>query len=172
MRLDFKKREIFDLKMDAAEFAAALELHCNWFTAVPDSVFKGVFPKLSNLYFATRENHAVAMAFGARLGGLTQVVLMQNSGLGLCLDALLGTFKLYNQGLLLIVSNRGVLEWEEIQHQEWGRVTAPLLSAMGIVSISFDKEGWNGLRRAIELVKNGNIVVLLVERGNINEETN
>lgn len=169
MRLDFKKREIFDLKADATKFVAALELHCNWFVAVPDSVFHVVLSNLSNCYLAPRENHAVAMAFGARIGGLNPAVFMQNSGLGLCLDALLGTFKLYKEGLLMVVSNRGSLWWEEIQHQEWGKITTSLLSAIGIISISFDKEGLNGIERAVELVKNKNIVVLLVERGNINE---
>jgi sulfopyruvate decarboxylase TPP-binding subunit len=169
MRHDAKGRDIFDQKASAGDFARALEGHCNWFSAVPDSVFRKVLPELREWHLATRENHAVGMAFGAKLGGLRPALLIQNSGLGLSIDALLGTFSLYGQGLLLVVSNRGVLSWEEIQHQDWGKVTKPLLSALGIPMISFDEDGLEGLTRAALLAKENKVVALIVERGNIDE---
>ena len=170
MRLDNLGREFFDQKAAAASFAADLERHCNWITSVPDSVFKRVLPALNNWHFAPRENHAVAMAFGARLAGRRPAVLLQNSGIGLCLDALLGTFFLYRQGLLLVVSDRGVLSWEEIQHHDWGRITIPILAAAGIPCISFDLEGLEGLERAARMAWDKNqVVALLIQRGNLDE---
>lgn len=169
MRFDLKRRPLFDSKAQGEQFAVALRSHCDWFTAVPDSVFRPVLPHLPDWHLAPRENHAVGMAFGARLGGLRPAVLMQNSGLGLCLDALLGTFKLYRQGLLMVVSDRGRLAWEEVQHQDWGAITKPLLSASGVTTISFDQEGLDGLARAALLAQTGVIVALLLDRGNIDE---
>ena len=169
MRLDTKQRELFDLKATAEEFAACLERHCDWVTAVPDSVYRRVLPSLSIWHLAPRENHAVGMAFGARLGGKRPAILMQNSGLGLCIDALLGTFSLYGLGLLLVVSDRGVLPWEEIQHQEWGRITKKLLAAAEIETVSFDQEGLAGLDKAAVRAEEGKVVALVIERGNIDE---
>lgn len=171
MRLDARGRTIQDCKASGPQFAGALREACDWFSAVPDSVFRTVLPALGEWHFAPRENHAVAMAFGARLGGRRPAVLMQNSGLGLAVDALLGTFRLYRQGLLLVVSNRGVLSWEEIQHQDWGEVTLPILDALSIPRVSLDEEGMGGLSRAAERAfADGEIVALVVERGNIDEE--
>jgi sulfopyruvate decarboxylase TPP-binding subunit len=170
MHQDKLGRELFEQKTNAADFAAELEQHCNWITCVPDSIFKRVLPAFHEWHFAPRENHAVAMAFGARLAGKRPAVLLQNSGLGLCLDALLGTFVLYKQGLLLIVSNRGVLPWEEIQHSDWGKITNSLLQAAEIPQISFDSEGLIGLKRAIRLVQENNqVVALVMQRGNLDE---
>jgi sulfopyruvate decarboxylase subunit alpha len=170
MRLDDLGRELFDQKSDAVVFGAELERYCNWISAVPDSIFKRVLPALKVWHFAPRENHAVAMAFGARLGGKRPAVLLQNSGIGLCLDVLLGTFFLYRQGLLLVVSDRGVLPWEEIQHRDWGRITIPVLAAAGITSISFDMEGLSGLERAAQMARDKNkVVALLIQRGNLDE---
>jgi sulfopyruvate decarboxylase subunit alpha len=170
MRLDNLGRELFDKKTEAVEFASNLERYCDWITAVPDSVFKRVLPALKYCHFAPRENHAVGMAFGARLAGRHPAVLLQNSGIGLCLDALLGTFFLYRQGLLLVVSNRGVLSWEEIQHHDWGRITIPLLAAANIPSISFDSEGLAGLERGAQMAREKNqVVALLMQRGNLDE---
>ncbi len=169
MRRDTKQRELFDQKATAEEFAACLERQCDWVAAVPDSVYRRILPALTMWHFASRENHAVGMAFGVRLGGKRPAILMQNSGLGLSIDALLGTFSLYKQGVLLVVSDRGVLPWEEIQHQEWGRITKPLLAATEIEAISFDTEGLAGLERAAKRAEKRKIVALVVERGNINE---
>jgi sulfopyruvate decarboxylase subunit alpha len=170
MRLDKLNRELFDLKASSDVFAQELDNFSNWVGCIPDSIYKQVLPKLKCWHLAPRENHLIGMAFGAKLGGHKPVVLIQNSGLGLCLDALLGTFCLYNQGLLLIVSNRGILPWEEIQHQDWGRVTEPLLSAIKIKMVYFDLEGIDGLKRAAKMAfENNEVVALIMQRGNLDE---
>ena len=68
------------------------------------------------------------MAFGAALAGRKPVILIQNSGLGLLLDALFGLNQLYKIGVLLVISNRGELSWEEIQHKLWGERCLSLLN--------------------------------------------
>ena len=169
MRQDHKGRPIYDLQSTAIEFAAELEKHFNYFASVPDSVYNKVLDHLKHWEYPSRENHAIAMAFGAHLAGHQPCVLIQNSGLGLCIDALLGTFRLYNQGLMMVVTNRCMLEWEEIQHQDWGAITTDLLKACQIPMISFNEEGLAGIAKAAERVRNNEIVVLLIERGNIDE---
>ena len=170
MRQDKLNRELFDLKASSDVFAQELDNACNWVGCVPDTIFKQVLPKLKSWHLAPRENHLIGMAFGAGLAGQRPVVLIQNSGLGLCLDALFGTFCLYNQGLLMIVSNRGVLEWEEIQHQDWGKCTESLLLASKIKMIYFDEEGVEGLERAAKIAfENNQVVALMMQRGNLDE---
>ena len=67
------------------------------------------------------------------------------------------------------MSDRGVLPWEEIQHQEWGRITKKLLAAAEIETVSFDQEGLAGLDKAAVRAEEGKVVALVIERGNIDE---
>lgn len=172
MRTDDKGRPLYERVCDNDAFVAALQSHCDWFSAVPDSVLRQAQRRLgAACRFSPRENHAVAMAFGARVGGARPCVLLQNSGLGLALDALLGTFVLYGQGLLLVVSNRGELAWEEPQHLDWGKLTVPLLEQCPVTLVDFMTEGLDGLARAAELAFVQNrVVALMVHRGNLDEQ--
>ena len=169
MRVDSLGRPLYDQVCDAGEFAQALQKHFDWISCVPDSVFKSVLPALSCWHLATRENHAIGMAFGVKLGGKQPVVLIQNSGLGLSIDAILGTFTLYKQGLVLIVSQRGELSWEEIQHQDWGRISRGLTKECGFPEISFSDKGLESLAEAKKRSLSGEVVVLSIQRGNLNE---
>lgn len=172
MRKDEKGRDLYPEVCSVDDFVETLREHCDWFTAVPDSMFKPILPRLgADCRFASRENHAVAMAFGAKVGGANPCVLMQNSGLGLSLDALLGLFTLYGQGLLLVVSNRGELDWEEPQHQDWGDLTDGLLAQLPVEIVDFQEEGLAGVSRAADLAfDRDRIAVLLLHRGNLDEQ--
>jgi sulfopyruvate decarboxylase TPP-binding subunit len=170
MRNDNRGRPIHDLVMMSGEFAKELRKYCDWFTGIPDSALKNTQANLENFHFSSRENHAVAMAFGSRMAGGKPCILIQNSGLGLAIDAILGTFTLYNQGVLIVVSNRGELEWEEIQHHDWGKITINLIDTLGWSLIDFEKEVSSGIVRASDLAFNENrVTVLLVHRGNLDE---
>lgn len=170
MRKDKDGRLFYDQICSASEFASFLKKHFDFVTCVPDSIYKQVLPHLPNCEFASRENHSVSMAFGATIAGRNSAVLMQNSGIGLALDALIGTFELYGQGCLIVVSNRGQLEWEEIQHQYWGKITEDLLYSMGFQLERFHEVGLNGLPDIAHQVANQNkIVFLTIQRGNLNE---
>jgi sulfopyruvate decarboxylase TPP-binding subunit len=170
MQIDNRGRPIHDLVMDSRRFAAGLQKYCDWFTGVPDSSLKNTQSLLKEFQFSSRENHAVAMAFGARMGGKKPCVLIQNSGLGLAIDSILGLFRLYKQGLLLVVSNRGELEWEEIQHKDWGDLTINIIDTLDFPIVDFESEGMQGVKRASDLAfTEDKIVVLLVHRGNLDE---
>jgi sulfopyruvate decarboxylase subunit alpha len=169
-RQDTRGRPLHARIADSQRFAEVLMQQCDWFSGVPDSVIRKVLPRLTPYHFAPRENHAIGMAFGAAIAGKRPCVLMQNSGLGLALDALLGLFGLYRQGLLLIISNRGELPWEEIQHHDWGRITLPLLQQTGWPLIDYQREGLSGLKRAARLATDEKqIAVMMVHRGNLDE---
>lgn len=151
-------------------FSELLTEHCDWFASVPDSVFKTTYPHLPNLRIPARENHAVGEAFAASLAGRSPCVLMQNSGLGLSLDALIGLFHLYNLGLLLVVSNRGELGWEEVQHRLWGEVTDELLNLLPVSVFDFEGLGEEAIPMASGAAFSGNkIAVVVVRRGNLSE---
>ena len=163
-------REKFPHVISSKEFATELMLHANWFSGIPDSVFKKILDCLEPFYNTTRENHALAMAFGAALGRKKPAILIQNSGLGLLIDALFGLQKLYKVGTLLIISNRGELEWEEIQHQVWGEKTIELLKLCNIKIFDLQKEGISCISKAAQIAFDENkIVSIIVHRGNIDE---
>ena len=165
-------RPLFPQICTGREFAAELARLATLSTGVPDSVTKAVLPLLPHYHPAPGEEHALALAFGARAGGGRPVVLMQNSGLGRCLDALLGLQKLYGVGLALVVVNRGELDWEEPQHQDWGDLTEPLLELLELPVIDFTRAGLPGLEQCIAQAYDGEqekVSVLLLHRGNIDE---
>jgi len=166
----YSNRKMHPLVCSSEDFAKELMKYCDWFTGVPDSVLKNCLKLLEPYYFSSRENHAVSMSFGALMGAKKPCVLMQNSGLGLTIDVLLGLFRLYERGLFLVVSNRGELDWEEIQHHEWGTLTIPLLKTLDISIVDFEEKGLNGVQQAFHMAYlNNTIVVLLVHRGNLDE---
>jgi len=80
---------------------------------------------------ATREDHAVAACAGAWLGGRTPLAVMQNSGLGYCLEALASLHLLYGLPLPMLVSDRGTpSDFEE--HRFLGQRTRALLDLFAI----------------------------------------
>jgi phosphonopyruvate decarboxylase len=94
-------------------FLDRLEAHgYNFFTGVPCSLFEGVTRVLDAepryaYVSAVREDSAMGIAAGAYLGGRQPVVLMQNSGLGVSMNALVSLNQIYDIPALLVVSWRG-----------------------------------------------------------------
>ena len=84
----------------------------NFFTGVPCSLFEGVTRLLDSTprygyVSAVREDSAMGIAAGAYLGGRQPVVFMQNSGLGVSMNALVSLNQIYDIPTLLVVSWRG-----------------------------------------------------------------
>lgn len=80
----------------------------------------------------TREEEGIGVCAGAYMGGMRPALLMQNSGLGNCINALASLDMLYDIPLLLVLSHRGT-EGEKIAAQvPMGRATVPLLDVLGI----------------------------------------
>lgn len=102
---------------------------------VPCSMLKGVLEKIDShisYVVVTREEEGVGLCVGAFMGGRRPVLLMQNSGLGNCINALLSLVKLYGFPLLLLIAHRGGPN-EKISAQiPMGEATPKLLEDMGI----------------------------------------
>ncbi|MCX6678713.1 MAG: sulfopyruvate decarboxylase subunit alpha [Methanothrix sp.] len=81
----------------------------------------------------TREEEGVGLCAGAWIGGRRPALLMQNSGLGNSINALASLDMLYGIPLLMIISHRGGVGEPVIGQVPMGRLTVPLLDAMGIL---------------------------------------
>jgi sulfopyruvate decarboxylase alpha subunit len=117
-------------------FVQALQdMGVNFFTGVPDSILGGIIAELMTrrLYVpAVREDEAVGMAAGAYMAGRTPAVLMQNSGLGTSLNALISLNLIYQQPCVLIVSWRGQGGKDAPEHLVMGEVMSQLLDTVKI----------------------------------------
>ena len=78
----------------------------------------------------TREEEGLGVCAGAYFGGKKTAILMQNSGLGNCVNALGSLYQLYSLPLVMIMSHRGT-EGEPIVGQvPMGKATPKVLDAM------------------------------------------
>ena len=117
----------------------------DFYAGVPDSLLKNICayltdnsPKEKNI-IAANEGAAVGLAAGHYLAsGQIPVVYMQNSGLGNTVNPLMSLTDedVYNIPVLLLVGWRGEPgKHDEPQHVKQGKVTIPLLEAMGIRNV-------------------------------------
>ncbi|MEK6548756.1 MAG: thiamine pyrophosphate-binding protein [Nitrospirota bacterium] len=120
----------------AKDFVGLLqEAGFDFFTGVPDSTLAGVIAVLAErrVYTpAVREDEAVGMAAGAYMGGRVPVVLMQNSGLGTSLNALISLNLIYLQPCLLLISWRGHDGKDAPEHLVMGQVMTKELDLVRI----------------------------------------
>lgn len=106
----------------------------DFFSGVPCSLTAALHAALERasdtLYVeAVREDEAVAHAAGAFLSGRKPVVLMQNSGLGNSLNAILSLSQIYGQPFLLIITWRGFEGRDAPEHLYMGEAMTPILDA-------------------------------------------
>ena len=108
----------------------------NFFTGVADSLLAQLIRDLEQsepgYVPATREDLAVGLASGAFLGGRLPAVLMQNSGLGYCLNALTSLNLLYKIPTLLIIGYRGYLGKDAPEHLVMGAHCEQICREVGI----------------------------------------
>lgn len=107
----------------------------DFFTGVPCSLVKRTLGELEarGLQLTeTREDAALGLAAGAYLGGRRPVMIMQNSGLGVSLNALASLHRLYRIPCLLVVTWRGHDGADAPEHNLLGPVTPTVLQVMGI----------------------------------------
>lgn len=114
----------------------------DFYAGVPDSLLKDICAYLTDN--SEKENNIIAANEGAAMGLATghylaseeiPVVYMQNSGLGNTVNPLLSLTdeEVYNIPILLLIGWRGEPGTkDEPQHLKQGKVTIPLLEAMGI----------------------------------------
>lgn len=79
-----------------------------------------------------KEEEGIGICAGAWLTGRTPALIIQNSGLLNCCNALTTLNNLYDIPVLLVVSYRGTMEEESFFHVPLGRVTEPILDGLGI----------------------------------------
>lgn len=109
----------------------------DFFTGVPCSIIGNLITNLTSrpdvAYIpAVREDAAVGIAGGAYMAGRMPVVLMQNSGLGQCLNTLASLNLIYKLPCLLIVTWRGFEGKDAPEHLVMGRISEKLLDLAGI----------------------------------------
>lgn len=121
-------------------FLAALEGHgFDYFAGVPCSLLKGVIQRFDTeprwgYVSAVREDSAVGLAAGAWMAGRKPVVFMQNSGLGVCVNALVSLNAIYEIPTLLVISWRGEGGKDAPEHIVMGDIMKPMLDLMHIPS--------------------------------------
>ena len=124
-------------------FVQALQdMGVNFFTGVPDSMLGGIIAELMTrkVYTpAVREDEAMAMAAGAYMAGRVPAVLMQNSGLGTSLNALLALAVLYRVPLLVVVGWRGHGP-DAPEHVQTGRTLLDVLRAAELPFVAAEPE--------------------------------
>lgn len=103
--------------------------------ALPCTMFKDLLAMMEehwDVLKVTREEEGVGICAGAYLAGKKPFMVIQNSGLGNSVNALMSLNRNYDIPLLILVSHRG-MEGERIRAQKpMGMATRPLLRALGI----------------------------------------
>ncbi|WP_306368972.1 thiamine pyrophosphate-binding protein [Nocardiopsis sp. CC223A] len=107
------------------------------FTGVPCSLLKGLFHALEDApepvrYLpAPREDTALGVASGLAVAGTPAAVLMQNSGLGYCLNVITSFNLIYDVHTPLVVSWRGHSA-DAVEHDVIGRELTRLLDVFSL----------------------------------------
>ena len=107
----------------------------DFFTGVPCSLVAPVIAELERrgrYHGETREDAALGVAAGAYLAGKLPLVVMQNSGLGVSLNALGSLHLLYEMPCLVLVTWRGFEGKDAPEHLVMGDVLPGLLDLFGI----------------------------------------
>ena len=114
---------------------ALLAAGIDCFTGVPCSLVAPVIAELERrgLYHGeTREDAALGFAAGAYMAGKLPAVIMQNSGLGVSLNALGSLHILYEMPCLVLVTWRGFEGKDAPEHLVMGEVLPRLLEVFAI----------------------------------------
>jgi sulfopyruvate decarboxylase subunit alpha len=135
-----------------------LDVGFDFFTGVPCSLVKSLIATLEERggYIAeTREDAAVGLAAGAYMAGKQPVVIMQNSGLGVCLNALASLSLIYHLPCLLLITWRGYQGKDAPEHMIMGDISPRLLETVGIPYRVLEAEAiQEALRWAAGMCKN------------------
>jgi sulfopyruvate decarboxylase subunit alpha len=163
-----------DVEVDCREFCRLLgDCGVDFFVGVPCSMLGGIINFLSEseeveYVSASREDEAIGIAFGAYIGGRTPAVLMQNSGLGVSVNALASLVQLYGVPILLIVSWRGYKGLDAPEHLKMGELLPKLLEVMDVPTVVLsDKCLKEEVEQSVEKMRAEGVSVALILRGEI-----
>ncbi len=112
--------------------------------AVPDSWLGEILVRIEGersmqLVRATHEEEALAIACGARLGGLRTAMFVQNAGLLSMGAGMVCLAQRYQFPLLMLVSYRGTADDPVFYHIPKGRATEPVISGLGLAHCRSDR---------------------------------
>ena len=147
----------------------------NFYAGVPCSLLSGLIriidgaPKIP--YFpAVREDAAVGLCAGAYLAGKLPVLLMQNSGLGYCLNAFTSLNLIYKIPVLVVMSWRGESGKDAPEHIIMGEINQKLLQTAGMkYSVLSANNYQECLNTACQKIQEGLPYTLLVRKGLFDE---
>ena len=121
-------------------------------------------------YPAVREDAAVGLCAGAYLAGKLPVLLMQNSGLGYCLNAFTSLNLIYKIPVLVIMSWRGEDSTDAPEHIIMGEINQNLLNTCGMEYSVISSDNYKAsLNTAIQQMEKGLPYTLMVGKGYFNE---
>ena len=112
--------------------------------AVPDGWLGEILVRIEReptmrLVRATHEEEALAIACGARLGGVRTAMFVQNAGLLSMGAGMVSLAQRYQFPLLMLVSYRGTPEDPVFYHVPKGRVTEPVLKGLALAHARADR---------------------------------
>ena len=112
--------------------------------AVPDSWLGEILMRIEReptmqLVRATHEEEALAIACGARLGGIRTAMFIQNAGLLSMGSGMVCLAQRYQFPLLILVSFRGTPDDPVFYHIPKGRATEPVLEGLGLAHVRADR---------------------------------
>ena len=112
--------------------------------AVPDSWLGEILVRIEGeramqLVRATHEEEALAIACGARLGGVRTAMFVQNAGLLSMGAGMVCLAQRYQFPLLMLVSYRGTADDPVFYHIPKGRATEPVISGLGLAHCRSDR---------------------------------
>jgi sulfopyruvate decarboxylase subunit alpha len=112
--------------------------------AVPDSWLGEILVRIERdgamrLVRATHEEEALAIACGARLGGVRTVLFVQNAGMLSMGAGMVTLAQRYQFPLLILVSYRGTAEDPVFYHVAKGRATVPVLNGLGVAHMRVER---------------------------------
>jgi sulfopyruvate decarboxylase subunit alpha len=113
--------------------------------AVPDGWLGEILVRIERdgtlrLVRATHEEEALAIACGARLGGVRTVLIVQNAGLLSMGAGMVTLAQRYQVPLLILVSYRGTPRDPVFYHVPKGRVTEPVLKGLALPYVCADRD--------------------------------
>ena len=120
------------------------ELRFNFFVSVPCKLLNDLINLIEKdaavIYTpVTREEEGIGILAGAFLAGKRPAILMQNSGIGNCINAICSLLNYYSIPVVLIISHRGT-KGELIEAQKpMGSATRALLKAADVKCYEISK---------------------------------
>jgi sulfopyruvate decarboxylase subunit alpha len=147
----------------------------NFFTGVPCSLLSGLISCLEETkevpYIpAVREDAAVGLCAGAYMAGSLPVLLMQNSGLGYCLNAFTSLNLIYKIPTLVIMSWRGEGGKDAPEHIIMGEISEDLLKTAGMDhAVITPQNHQDVLQQAVQKINEGLPFTFLVKKGVFDE---